>query len=87
MWYPNLTHLRNLSAISLAITALMTAACTTEASKPIKPKEVTIHRDEYGVPHVVAKTSDAVMFGAGYALAQDRLASMELSRRSAVGRR
>jgi hypothetical protein len=40
-----------------------------------------------GVPHVFAETSAAVMFGAGYALAQDRLAAMELQRRGGAGRR
>lgn len=48
---------------------------------------VTIYRDGYGVPHVVADSGAAVMFGAGRALAQDRLAAMELSRRVASGRR
>ncbi len=48
---------------------------------------VTIHRDAMGVPHVFAETSAAVMYGAGYALAQDRLAAMELQRRAAAGRR
>ena len=35
--------------------------------------EVTIHRDEYGVPHVFGSTLEAVWFGVGYAQGQDRL--------------
>ncbi len=51
------------------------------------PAKVTIHRDAMGVPHVFADTAPAVLYGAGYALAQDRLAAMELQRRAAAGRR
>jgi penicillin G amidase len=49
--------------------------------------EVTIYRDAKGVPHVVGDDSSAVMYGVGYAQAQDRLVQMELSRRAALGRR
>ena len=49
--------------------------------------KVMLYRDAMGVPHVFGDTSAAVMFGAGYALAQDRLAAMELQRRAAAGRR
>ena len=31
----------------------------------------TIHRDAYGVPHVLAATDEAVLFGMAYALAED----------------
>lgn len=48
---------------------------------------VTVYRDAMGVPHVFGATSATVMFGWGYAQAQDRLAAMELARRAAVGRR
>lgn len=47
---------------------------------------VRIDRDAFGVPHVFGETSDAVLYGAGYAEAQDRLAEMEQSRRRALGR-
>jgi acyl-homoserine lactone acylase PvdQ len=35
--------------------------------------DVTIERDSYGVPHIYGATRDGAMFGAGYAVAQDRL--------------
>jgi len=57
-----------------------------EKTKAARPGEVTIYRDTMGVPHVFARTSAEVMFGAGYAQAEDRLAELELARRSAVGR-
>src|SRR5919198_2520100 len=44
---------------------------------------VTISRDDYGVPSVVGKTESDLWFGAGYAVAQDRLAELELFRRRA----
>ncbi len=47
---------------------------------------VRIDRDAMGVPHVFGETAEAVLFGAGYAEAQDRLAVMEQARRRALGR-
>jgi len=37
-----------------------------------------------GVPHVLAATSVAVMYGLGYATAQDRLAQLELASTAAL---
>ena len=48
-------------------------------------KRITIIRDDYGVPHVFAKTKEGLGFGAGYALAQDRLWQADIYRRSAFG--
>ena len=44
---------------------------------------VTITRDDYSVPHVTGVTRDDVMFGAGYAQAQDRLFFMDVLRHQA----
>jgi penicillin amidase len=46
---------------------------------------VTITRDAFGVPNVRAGSEDDAWFGAGYAVAQDRLVELELFRRSAEG--
>lgn len=46
---------------------------------------VTILRDKYGVPHIFATTLRGLFYGNGYAIAEDRLAQMELYRRSARG--
>ena len=51
----------------------------------VEGEQVTILRDRYGVPHVMAGSERAVYFGNGYAIAQDRLAQMEAYRRSARG--
>ena len=47
---------------------------------------VTITRDAYGVPAVRAGSERDAWFGAGYAVAQDRLVELELFRRSTQGR-
>ena len=46
---------------------------------------VTIERDKYGVPEITGKTQDDMWFGAGYAMAQDRLFQLELFRRATTG--
>lgn len=45
----------------------------------------TIARDAYGVPTITAKAMPGVWFGAGYAQAEDRLAQLELVRRTVEG--
>jgi penicillin amidase len=47
---------------------------------------VTVYRDTYGTPHVVAESNRGVFFGYGYAVATDRLFQMEMLRRTAEGR-
>jgi acyl-homoserine lactone acylase PvdQ len=71
--------------VSVLFIATVGAARTPSPQAPVE--KVTLYRDAMGMPHVFADTSAAVMFGAGYALAQDRLAAMELQRRAASGRR
>jgi penicillin amidase len=46
---------------------------------------VTIYRDNFGVPHIVGETEQAVFFGYGYAQAQDHLERMMLQYRDAQG--
>ena len=47
---------------------------------------VKIVRDSYAVPHIFGETDTDVLFGLGFAHAQDRLWQMELMRRTAQGR-
>ena len=51
-----------------------------------KDSEVTIKRDNYGVPHVYAKSTEGLFYGYGYAVAQDRLYQIEMFRRTFWGR-
>ena len=55
-----------------------------EAEQP-RP-DVRIVRDAYGVPAVTAQSDEGVWWGAGYAVAQDRLFQLELFRRATTGR-
>ncbi|HXI39657.1 MAG TPA: penicillin acylase family protein [Bryobacteraceae bacterium] len=61
----------------------MTAVCNAD---PLAG-QVTIYRDNYGVPHVVGETEEATFFGYGYAQAEDHLERMMLQYRDAQGRR
>jgi len=47
---------------------------------------VEIVRDSYAVPHIFGESDADVLFGLGFAHAQDRLWQMELMRRTAQGR-
>ena len=48
--------------------------------------EITISRDEYGVPHIRAASEADAWYGVGFAHAQDRLFQLDLVRRLAFGR-
>ncbi len=48
--------------------------------------EVTIYRDEWGVPHIYAETTHDLFFAQGYVHAQDRFWQMEYYRRLGSGR-
>lgn len=47
--------------------------------------DVRIIRDEYGVPHIYANDLGTLFFGFGYAVAQDRLFQLEMTRRTSWG--
>ncbi|MCR9131742.1 MAG: penicillin acylase family protein [bacterium] len=49
-------------------------------------KDVTIHWDEYGVPHLFADNESDLYYGFGYVHAQDRLWQMTISQLAAEGR-
>ncbi len=73
---------RNVVMLALLAGIVCTWACANQAGT----QKVTIYRDRNGVPHVVADTPENLYYGGGYALAQDRLAEFERSRRAALGR-
>lgn len=47
---------------------------------------VTVVRDSYGVPAITGQSDDDLWYGAGYAVAQDRLFELEVFRRATSGR-
>lgn len=52
---------------------------------PTQQADFKVIRGPYGEPHVFAESLEGAFEGAGYAVAQDRLYQMDLSRRSARG--
>ena len=76
--------MRRRRILALALAGMPAGVLAEEAPSPAQ--SVRIDRDAFGVPHVFGETSESVLFGAGYAEAQDRLAEMELGRRRALGR-
>jgi acyl-homoserine-lactone acylase len=53
---------------------------------PSLARQATIHRDEWGVPHIDGPTDESVVFGFGYAQAEDFLWQVEDSFALATGR-
>jgi penicillin amidase len=85
--------------ISLFVAALMITASAlisfsqqnprkgsfTKQTLRLDGEEITIIRDSFGVPHILAGTERGAYFGGGYAVAQDRLFQLERYRRDARG--
>ena len=74
-----------LATVAILLIASIGLSCTKEYPLP-QPELCTIIRDDYGVPHIFADTKEGLGFGAGYAMAQDRLWQADLLRRGAEGR-
>lgn len=51
----------------------------------VVPAQGTLIRDDFGIPHVRAATPQAAFRMAGFAVAEDRIQQMDMSRRSARG--
>ena len=64
--------IRILPLILSLLTPLLRANASPPDFDPIAA-QVTIYRDEYGVPHIVGETEEATFFGYGYAQAEDHL--------------
>ncbi|MGE7950105.1 penicillin acylase family protein [Lysinibacillus sp. NPDC093688] len=57
-----------------------------ELSLSMLEEDVTVTRDDKGIPHIFAKTDADLYRAQGYVQAQDRLFQMDLARRQASGR-
>ena len=58
----------------------------TTLSFPGLQEEVTVYRDNFGVPHIYANNRDDLFFAQGYTTAQDRFWQMEFWRHIGMGR-
>lgn len=56
--------------------AALICAARAGTLESVKPNEVLIHRDKWGVPHIYGRSAPAVAFGFGYAQAEDHLEAM-----------
>ena len=75
---------KGLAVCFLAV--LLISGCAALQTDQRAQNEVVIKRDNYGVPHIYAQTVYGLFYGYGYAIAQDRLFSMEMARYSGQGR-
>ena len=53
---------------------------------PVRAESVEIIRDEFGIPHIFAKTPEEAAYGIGYAQAEDRLQALLRDLERAAGR-
>ena len=63
-----------------------TPPVTGTLSLPGLRADVTVVRDEWGIPHISASNTDDLFFAQGFVQAQDRLFQMDLWKRAAQGR-
>jgi len=70
--------------ITLLISLVLPFSATSVA-KTRADEESTLYRDEYGIPHVFAKSLEAASFAIGYAQAEDRLEELLKNYRRANG--
>jgi len=73
--------------VALGALAIATACTAPAIGGEAGEGSATIHRDAFGVPHVIGNTPEALFYAGGYALMQDRMAEFERARRAALGRR
>jgi penicillin amidase len=48
--------------------------------------DVTVYRDQHGIPHIYADTADDLLRAQGYVHAQDRFWEMDFRRKTTAGR-
>ncbi len=81
--------MRILAPAGLLLLAV-SCACCDEAGAVVAGKlpraNITLRIDDMGITHVIAQSDADALYGAGYAMARDRLTEMEVFRRSAQGR-
>jgi penicillin G amidase len=80
-----LPHVQGAEAVTARTAASPQDRAPVAGQREGRRHRVTIKRDDYGVPHVYARTTFDLFRGYGYAVAQDRLFQMEMSRRSTQG--
>src|SRR5688572_2771569 len=81
------THAPSVQAPSLASLARASLSQLEGTIRvPGLKQDVQVLRDQWGVPHIYAQSTEDLFFAQGYVLAQDRLWQMEMWRREAEGK-
>ena len=75
-----------LFAFSIACDRPATDEATTSIESPVTGERIDIARDDTGTAHIYARSTEAAMYGLGYAQAQDRLFQMNYRRLAMYGR-
>lgn len=70
----------------LAAGLVAAAVVAPQTGSAAEAQDVKIVRDGFGVPHVYADTLEGVSYGAGYAIAVDRLFQLDVLRANGKGR-
>ena len=63
--------------VALSTRALAAEAASSEIDPVVMARNVTIHRDSFGRPHIDGKNDEAVLFGFGYCQAEDYFWQLE----------
>ncbi len=83
-------HHRFFALVLSAVLCPVIDDCQTRAETRIEPaqlaKQVTIHRDQWGVAHIEGPTDAAAIFGFGYCQAEDYFWQVEENLLRALGR-
>src|SRR5437762_7179565 len=74
-----------LLAFVATLGALTYSNFPTSAKEQGKSEEVTIYRDDFGIPNIFAATEEGAAYGMGYAQAEDRLEELLKQYRRAEG--
>jgi acyl-homoserine-lactone acylase len=77
-------HLLFLGVVVAGFTGAVSVSRTCSADNAAA-EEITICRDDFGIPNIFAKTEEGAVFGMGYAQAEDRLEELFKQYRRAEG--
>lgn len=79
-------HFRRMTFASTALSLILSFVAADVAGASKWANQVTIHRDEWGVPHIDGPTDASVVFGVAYAQCEDYFWQVEDTYMQCIGR-